>query len=130
MPKRWGLAPKAIPYGVDRLVPEWLVISRKNGVAGYGGGNLPQPATVVIAYTGQSSYSARFPPTFMTVSADDQIANVSRVDRRVQNLKNAGVEVDYRRFKEAGHGFGLGIGTDAAGWLQQAIQFWKNHLPN
>jgi acetyl esterase/lipase len=102
----------------------------QNGVAGYGGGNLPQPATVVIAYTGQSSYSARFPPTFMTVSADDQIANVSRVDRRVQNLKNAGVEVDYRRFKEAGHGFGLGIGTDAAGWLQQAIQFWKNHLPN
>jgi acetyl esterase/lipase len=101
-----------------------------NGVAGYGGGNLPQPATVVIAYTGQSSYSAHFPPTFITVSANDGIANVSTVDRRVQNLKNAGVDVEYHRYKEAGHGFGLGLGTDAEGWIQYAIQFWKNHLPN
>lgn len=100
-----------------------------NGVAAYGGSNLPQPATAVIAYTGQSSYSPHFPPTFITVSANDGIANVSTVDRRVQNLKNAGVDVDYRRYNQAGHGFGLGIGTDAAGWLQHAIQFWEKHLP-
>ena len=101
----------------------------QNGVAGYGGGNLPQPATAVIAYTGQSSYSLHFPPTFITVSANDGIANVSTVDRRVQNLKNAGVDVEYRRYNQAGHGFGLGVGTDAAGWIQYAIQFWQNHLP-
>jgi acetyl esterase/lipase len=101
-----------------------------NGVAAYGGGKLPQPATAVIAYTGQSSYSPHFPPTFITVSANDGIANVFTVDRRVQNLKNAGVDVDYRRYNQAGHGFGLGIGTDAAGWIQYAIQFWEKHLPN
>ena len=100
-----------------------------NGVANYGVGNLPQPATAVIAYTGQSSYSLHFPPTFITVSANDGIANVSTVDRRVQNLKNAGVDVEYRRYNQAGHGFGLGVGTDAAGWIQYAIQFWQNHLP-
>ena len=48
-----------------------------SGVAGYGGGNLPKPSIVVIAYTGQSSFSANFPPTFITVSADDGIANAS-----------------------------------------------------
>lgn len=100
-----------------------------NGVAGYGVGKLPGPATVVMAYTGQSSYSPHFPPTFITVSADDGIANVSTVDRRVQNLKSAGVDVEYRRYNQAGHGFGLGLGTDAAGWLQNAIQFWEKHLP-
>ncbi len=100
-----------------------------NGISRYGGGNLPAPATVVIAYTGQSSYSGNFPPTFITVSADDGIANASIVDKRVENLKNAGVEVEYHRYRTAGHGFGLGIGTDAEGWLDLAIRFWQKHLP-
>ena len=63
----------------------------------------------------------------MTVSADDGIANVSVVDRRVENLRNAGVEVEYRRYRTAGHGFGLGTGTDAEGWLSHAVRFWEKH---
>jgi acetyl esterase/lipase len=99
-----------------------------SGVSRYGGGNLHQPSTVVIAYTGQSSYSGNFPPTFITVSANDGIANVSIVERRVENLRNTGVEVEYRRYRNAGHGFGLGVGTDAEGWITYAIQFWEKHL--
>lgn len=98
------------------------------GVSGYGGGDLPQPSAVVIAYTGQSGYSSNFPPAFITVSADDPIANVATVERRVQSLRSAGVEVEYRRYRNAGHGFGLGVGTDAEGWIAYAIQFWENHL--
>jgi len=98
------------------------------GVARYGGGNLPKPSTVVIAYTGQSSFSKDFPPTFITVSAEDGIANVAVVDKRVENLRNAGVEVEYRRYRTAGHGFGLGTGTDAEGWLDHAVRFWDKHL--
>jgi acetyl esterase/lipase len=99
-----------------------------NGITRYGGGNLPKPATVVIAYTGQPSYSSSFPPTFITVSANDSIANVSTVDRRVENLRNAGVEVEYRRYRNAGHGFGLGVGTDADGWIEDTVQFWERHI--
>ena len=101
-----------------------------NGLAGYGGGNLPKPSTVVIAYTGQSSFSKDFPPTFVTVSADDGIVDVSVVDRRVRNLRNAGVEVEYHRYRTAGHGFGLGTGTDADGWLNDAVRFWERYLSN
>jgi hypothetical protein len=43
---------------------------------------------------------------------------------------NKGVEVEYRRFESAGHGFGLGTGTDAEGWGNLAIQFWRKHLDN
>lgn len=99
-----------------------------SGVAAYGGGRLPKPAIVVIAYTGQSSFSKDFPPTFITVSADDGIANVAVVDKRVENLRNAGVEVEYRRYRTAGHGFGLGTGTDAEGWLYHVVRFWEKHL--
>jgi acetyl esterase/lipase len=99
-----------------------------SGVAAYEGDELPKPSTVVIAYTGQSSFSKDFPPTFITVSANDGVANVSVVDKRVENLRNAGVEVDYRRYRFAGHGFGLGTGTDAEGWLDHAVRFWEKQL--
>lgn len=99
-----------------------------SGVSAFGGGNLPKPATAVIAYTGQSTYSSDFSPAFITVAANDGIANVNTVDRRVENLQNAGVEVEYKRYETAGHGFGLGTGTDAEGWLDLAVQFWKRHI--
>ncbi len=99
-----------------------------NGVSAYGGENPPKPATVVIAYTGQSSWSEDFSPSFITVAANDGIVNVSTVDRRVENLRNAGVDVEYHRYQSAGHGFGLGTGTDAEGWLDLAVQFWQRHM--
>lgn len=101
-----------------------------NGVSSYGGGNLPKPVTAVIAYTGQSSYSKDFSPAFITVAANDGIANINTVEKRVADLRNAGVEVEYRRYENAGHGFGLGTGTDAEGWLDLAVQFWQRHIKN
>ena len=99
-----------------------------NGVAEYGGENVPKPATAVIAYTGQSTWSKDFSPSFITVAANDGIADVNTVEARVENLRNAGVDVEYRRYETAGHGFGLGTGTDAEGWLDLAVQFWKKHI--
>jgi len=99
-----------------------------SGVSAYNGDNLPKPAAAVIAYTGQSTYSPEFPPTFITVAANDGIANVNTVERRVENLKVAGVEVEYRRYQNAGHGFGTGKGTDAEGWMDYALKFWKKHI--
>ena len=97
------------------------------GTADSGGYDLPKPRIIVIAYTGHASFSENYPPAFITVSEDDGIVNVSVVDRRVQNLRNAGVVVAYRKYKKAGHGFGLGVGTDAEGWIEYAIKFWENH---
>jgi len=52
------------------------------------------------------------------------------VERRVKNLKAAGVEVEYRRYQTAGHGFGTGKGTDAEGWIDHAIRFWRKQITN
>ena len=62
------------------------------------------------------------------MAANNWIANVNTVEKRVENLKNAGVEVEYHRFESAGHGFGLGTGIDAEGWMDLAVQFWQRHI--
>lgn len=98
-----------------------------SGAASFGGDDLPGPSVAVMAYTGHSAFSAEDPPTFVTVSEDDRIVDVRVVERRVEAMRRAGIDVEYRRYRNAGHGFGLGIGTDAEGWLEHAVRFWERH---
>jgi acetyl esterase/lipase len=81
-----------------------------------------------MAYTGHSSYTQNDPPTFVVQGEKDGIVNVSTVDRRVDAMRNAGIEVEYDKYRNVGHGFGLGIGTDAEGWIGYAIKFWEKHI--
>jgi acetyl esterase/lipase len=97
------------------------------GPARYGGDDLPRPCVVVMAYTGHSSFTRNDPPTFVVQGENDGIVNVSTVDRRVDAMRNAGIEVEYPKYRNVSHGFGLGIGTDAAGWIEYAVKFWEKH---
>jgi len=36
--------------------------------------------------------------------------------------------VAYHRYPGVGHGFGLGTGTRAEGWIAEALRFWKKHI--
>jgi acetyl esterase/lipase len=81
-----------------------------------------------MAYTGHSTFTRNDPPTFVVQGEDDGIVNVSTVDRRVAAMRNAGLEVAYRKYRNVGHGFGLGTGTPAEGWLDDAVRFWERHL--
>ena len=98
------------------------------GPAGYGGYDLPRPRVVVMAYTGHSSFTRNDPPTFVVQGENDGIVNVSTVDRRVDAMRNAGIEVEYHKYRNVSHGFGLGIGTDAEGWTEYAVKFWEKHI--
>lgn len=100
-----------------------------NGLPYYGVDNLAPPSMVVIAYTGQSSYSSQFPATFMLVSEDDPIASARVMAWRATMLKQVGVKVEFHQYKLASHGFGTGQGTDANGWINDAVRFWQNQLP-
>ena len=99
-----------------------------DGAADYGGSDLPKPCIVVMAYTAHHDFSGDDPPTFVMVSEDDTIVDVTAVERRVEALRNAGIEVEYHKYNGIGHGFGLGIGTEAEGWMENAVQFWEKHL--
>jgi acetyl esterase/lipase len=96
-----------------------------HGVAHFGGDNLPKPSAVVMAYTGHSDYSSDEPPTFVVVGEHDGIAPPSAMELRIAALRQAGTEVEYHKYKNLGHGFGLGTGTSAEGWIDDAIRFWE-----
>jgi acetyl esterase/lipase len=98
------------------------------GPAAFGGDELPRPAAVVMLYTGHSEYTKDDPPTFVAVGENDRIASPITMARRVNALKSAGIDVEFHQYPNLGHGFGLGIGTSAEGWLDDAMAFWKKHM--
>jgi acetyl esterase/lipase len=99
-----------------------------HGMARFGGPELPKPSAVVMAYTGHMDLAADEPPTFVVVGEHDGIAPPSTMRRRVNALRRAGTEVEYHEYRGLGHGFGLGAGTSAEGWVRQAVQFWARQV--
>jgi len=96
------------------------------GVEPYGGSKgLPKPATAVIQYTGHTDYNKNGEPaTFVTVGENDGIANYRTMKTRIDNLSAMGVPTEYHSYPGLSHGFGLGIGTIAERWFDQAVSFW------
>ena len=89
---------------------------------------LPPPAAVVLLYTGHADVGSAEPPTFVAVGEGDGIAPPAVMERRVARLRRAGTDVEYHRYPGVGHGFGLGVGTSAEGWVDDAVRFWRRHL--
>lgn len=99
-----------------------------NGTTLYGGKKIPKPSVIVMAYTGYENFSVRDPPTFVVVGENDRIAHVPNIEKRVDLMRKVGIEVEYNKYKNTDHGFGLGIDTEAQGWIEKAIRFWEKHI--
>ena len=99
-----------------------------HGSARFGGSDLPKPAALVTLYTGHSDLASTEPPTFVAVGAEDGIAPPSVMEKRVAGLRRAGARVEYHKYSGVGHGFGLGIGTTAEGWIADAVRFWVEQI--
>jgi acetyl esterase/lipase len=99
-----------------------------HGVGSYGGGDLPRPSAVVMAYTAHSDHSYDDPPTFVVVGEKDGIAPPIAMERRIDALRRSGTVVEYHKYKNLGHGFGLGTGTSAEGWVSEANRFWERSI--
>jgi acetyl esterase/lipase len=99
-----------------------------HGTARFGGATLPRPSAVVLLYTGHSDLAPTEPPTFVAVGETDGIAPPVVMEKRVAALRRAGTAVEYHRYPRVGHGFGLGVGTSAEGWIADAVRFWAKHI--
>ena len=95
------------------------------GPGAFGEEDLPQPAAVVLQYTGHAEYTPEDPPTFACVGESDWIANWRTMERRLQALQDLGIPTEFHHYPGLPHGFGLGTGTVAEGWLDEAAAFWE-----
>lgn len=98
------------------------------GPEGFGGGHLPKPGAVVMQYTGHSEYSEDDPPTYACVGESDGIANWRTMQRRLEQMSALGINTEFESFSGLSHGFGLGRGTVAEGWIKNAIAFWEKQM--
>ena len=98
------------------------------GPAAFGGDDLPRPGTVVMQYTGHSDYTESDPPTFACVGESDWIANWRTMKRRLEAMSRLGIPTEFHHYPGLPHGFGLGTGTVAEGWLDEAVAVWEEQM--
>ena len=98
------------------------------GPAAFGGDDLPQPGAGIMQYTGPSDNPEFDPPTFACVGENDGIANWRTMERRIEALDALGIPTEFHHYPGLGHGFGLGTGTAAEGWLDEAAAFWEEQM--
>ena len=90
--------------------------------------DIPQAAAVIMQYTGYSTASQYDAPTYVCVGSNDGIASWRTMQNRLQRLSEMGIPTEFHVYDGLGHGFGLGHGTVADGWINDALKFWQKNM--
>jgi len=98
------------------------------GTAAFGEAEYPKPAAVIMQYTGLSEVNGNEPPTYACVGTSDGIASYRVMESHINQIKANGTDAEIEIFAGLPHGFGLGEGTIAEGWLDHAVKFWENQM--
>ena len=98
------------------------------GTGAFGERPCPPPAAVIMEYTGLSDVTGKEPPTYNCVGTADGIAWYGTMKRRIEGIRAHGTDADIEIFPGLPHGFGLGEGTVAEGWLDRAVSFWQRQM--
>lgn len=98
------------------------------GTEAFGEKSYPKPAAVIMQYTGLSEVTGNEPPTYNCVGTSDGIANYRTMQNRINAIKANGTDAQIDVFSGLPHGFGLGTGTAAEGWINTAVAFWERQI--
>lgn len=91
----------------------------------FGRNDIPQASAVIMQYTGYNAVSEKDAPTYVCVGTSDGIANWKTMQSRLQSLENLGIPTEFHAYEGLPHGFGIGTGTAAEGWIRDAAAFWE-----
>ena len=97
------------------------------GTAYFGEEEYPAPAAVIMQYTGLSSVTGHEAPTYACVGTSDYIASYESMEQYISRLRRNGTNAEIEVFTGLSHGFGLGEGTVADGWINRAMDFWQQN---
>ena len=98
------------------------------GTEAFGEQAYPAPAAVIMQYTGLSEVTGAEPPTYACVGTNDGIASYRSMEYYISRIQENGTDAEIQVFDGLWHGFGLGEGTDAEGWLDNAVSFWERNM--
>lgn len=98
------------------------------GTAAFGEADYPRPAAVIMQYTGLGEVYGNEPPTYNCVGTNDGIASYRTMERRIAAIQANGTDAMIEVFPGLSHGFGLGTGTVAEGWINNAVSFWERNM--
>jgi acetyl esterase/lipase len=101
-----------------------------NGPSAYGASGVPKPCTAVFMYMWQPLFTKDDPAAFIAIGETDRIVSADRVKNNVEASRKAGADIEFHLFRDTGHGFGLGTGTNAEGWFDNAIRHWERRMKN
>ena len=90
-----------------------------------GRSDIPQAAACIMQYTGYTSVAADDAPTYACCGTSDGIASWHTMQSRLDELASLGIPTEFHSYNGLPHGFGLGTGTVAEGWINDAINFWQ-----
>ena len=105
----------------------WLV---SYGTAAFGEEEYPAPGAVIMQYTGLSDVTGNEPPTYACVGTSDGIASYRSMENYISRIRADGTDAEIEVFDGLRHGFGLGEGTVAEGWIDRAVSFWERNMGN
>ena len=89
----------------------------------FGNGNAEE---ICKDYESVRNMDADYPPSFLIQAENDSTVPISNSDNMKNQLAALGIAYEYERIKTGEHGFGLGTSTEAEGWGERALRFWKH----
>lgn len=98
------------------------------GTESFGEKSYPRPAAIIMQYTGLSEVTGSEPPTYNCVGTNDSIADYHVMQKRIDAIAANGTDTEIEIFPGLSHGFGLGSGTTAEGWINHAVAFWERQM--
>ena len=91
--------------------------------------DIPQAAAVIMQYTGHSETSGSDAPTYACCGTRDGIASWRTMQSRLNTMTaRYGIPTEFHSYDGLGHGFGLGTGTVAEGWIGDVADFWEAQM--
>ena len=88
--------------------------------------DIVQASAVITQYTGYSSAYVSDASTYACIGTNDGIANWRTMQSRLEKLERFGIKTEFHSYQGLSHGFGLGTGTVADGWIDDAFSFWED----
>lgn len=98
------------------------------GTAAFEEAEYPTPGAVIMQYTGLSEVIGNEPPTYACVGTSDGIASYRTMEEHIRQIQTQGIDAEIEVFDGLAHGFGLGEGTVAEGWIDRAVSFWERNM--